>query len=343
MNQSLNSRTRTAFSWWVRTGGLPSMSNADGLELKFNPWHDPADGRFTSGGSGRHAGGSASHRSADNAHSPGGERPRADRALSRSHAASSLRMPAPVRPSRSGEHLNPAAEFALGAGEGLYDAGKGAVMGAYAALTTSPATTIRETTDGIARMIDSAIAAEDTPAHVQLSRAAKAIGNASARDLGRATGSVAGNAAIMLAPEAAFSKFADMRAIRRAEARPQFPPPKVGWAKENFNRDTAWKRYNDGATGARAGYAPTLMRTLPDGTTRAVKFDGIDADWYIDRKMGVRDQRRFREQALRQSAALAEHRLIGIWEVPSPAVKAKALKILKKLDIKNIKVRIIEP
>lgn len=44
---------RRAFSIWLRTGRLPSVAIADGVELKFNPWHDPADGQFTFAGSGR--------------------------------------------------------------------------------------------------------------------------------------------------------------------------------------------------------------------------------------------------------------------------------------------------
>lgn len=47
---------RRAFSIWLRTGRLPSIAAADGVEVKFNPWHDPADGRFTFAGSGRASG-----------------------------------------------------------------------------------------------------------------------------------------------------------------------------------------------------------------------------------------------------------------------------------------------
>ncbi len=38
---------RYAFSTWLRTGQLPTARTADGVELKFNPWHDPRTGRFT--------------------------------------------------------------------------------------------------------------------------------------------------------------------------------------------------------------------------------------------------------------------------------------------------------
>ncbi len=55
---------RSAFAFWLRTGRLPSVHRADGLEVKFNPWHDPEDGRFTFAGSGRHYGRSGNNGSA---------------------------------------------------------------------------------------------------------------------------------------------------------------------------------------------------------------------------------------------------------------------------------------
>lgn len=39
---------RRNFSVWLRTGRRPTRT-ADGIELKFNPYHDPRNGRFTSG------------------------------------------------------------------------------------------------------------------------------------------------------------------------------------------------------------------------------------------------------------------------------------------------------
>ena len=41
------SAQRQAFSHWLRTGRLPRPSAAEGRELKFNPYHDPDNGRFT--------------------------------------------------------------------------------------------------------------------------------------------------------------------------------------------------------------------------------------------------------------------------------------------------------
>jgi hypothetical protein len=41
------SAQRRAFSHWLRTGRLPRPRAADGRELKFDPYHDPDNGRFT--------------------------------------------------------------------------------------------------------------------------------------------------------------------------------------------------------------------------------------------------------------------------------------------------------
>lgn len=66
MNHIREYERRRAFSVWLRTGRLTSVRNAEGIELKFNPWHDPENGRFTFAGTGRYygrgSGGSAESR-----------------------------------------------------------------------------------------------------------------------------------------------------------------------------------------------------------------------------------------------------------------------------------------
>ena len=47
---------RRAFSAWLRTGRIPKWLKAVPAEFKFNPWHDPDDGRFTFAGAGRYFG-----------------------------------------------------------------------------------------------------------------------------------------------------------------------------------------------------------------------------------------------------------------------------------------------
>ena len=369
MVQLSGSSGRNAFSRWLRTGKVPSALSPDGLELKFNPWHDPADGRFTFAGVGRRygaggvdaAGGEDSRTSSSTGSvSALGKRsksqpatlamtgtppPGAPAGEDRRPVKRALRAQQPKRfeGRRPGNELNPLNAFVGGVGEGLYDVGKGAVAEVHAALTTNPVTTVRDAGREVAGMIDAAIAAEDTPARVQVSRAASAVANASVRDIGRVTGKVAGNVALAVAPGAALSKAAALRRLPIARPRVTFDPPQIGWVKETSRSKKPWKSYNDSAPGARANQAPTLMRTMADGSKRPVKFDGIQGDYMIDRKWSVVNRPRSRAQILRQSEVLAQHRLIGTWEVPTPVEKTKALKLLKQMRITNIYVKVVKP
>lgn len=353
MIETSGGRQSSAFSLWLRTGKLPLALSPDGFELKFNPWHDPADGRFTLAGAGRQHGasganaasGASSRTSARANRAPAlGNRNKSQTATQTSvkHGSSKV-QPKRIAGVRAGKRPNPVAEFVGGVGDGLYDVGKEAVAGVHAALTTNPATTVRNAGRGVAGMIDAAIAAEDTPARIQVSRAASAVANASARDIGRATGTVVGNVGLATAPGAALSKATALRRLRMARPRTTYDPPQIGWVKEMVRSDEPWKAYNDAATGAQPGRAPTLMRTMADGSKRPVKFDGIQGDYVIDRKWSVRDMPRARAQLLRQSQVLAEHRLIGTWEVPTPVQKIKALKLLKKMNVTNIHVKVVKP
>lgn len=369
MVQTSGSSERNAFSRWLRTGKVPSALSPDGLELKFNPWHDPADGRFTFAGAG-HRYGAGGIDAADGENSRTSSSTGSVSALGKNsksqtaplamagtplagaptgedrrpvkHALPAL-QPKRIEGRRPGNEPSPLNEFVGGVGEGLYDVGKGTVAGVHAALTTNPATTVRNAGREIAGMIDAAIAAEDTPARIQVSRAASAVANASARDIGRATGKVAGNVALAVAPGAVLSEAAALRRLPIATPRLTFDPPQIGWVKETTKSKKPWKSYNDSAPGARAGQAPTLMRTMADGSKRPVKFDGIQGDYMIDRKWSVVNRPRSRAQILRQSEVLAQHRLIGTWEVPTSFEKTKALKLLKQMSIANIHVKVVKP
>jgi hypothetical protein len=349
MTQTSRGKQQSAFSTWLRTGRLPSVGMSDGVEHKFNPWHDPADGRFTFAGTGQHygTGGAGSARRVpgrlgreDSGKSRIEPRPKAGTQRTGRQPSSSER---PEGRRATGSRRNHAAEFVGGVGEGLYGVAEGAVESAYAALTTNPATTVRNVVRGAAGMIDKAIIAEDTPARIQISRAADAVADASPREIGRATGSVVGNAALAAVPGAALGKVSTLRRVPQAAPRITYDPPEIGWVKENLGRDTPAKRYNDAATGARPSQAPTLMRTMSDGSKRPVKFDGVENEYVIDRKLKVVDRPRARAQLLRQSEALAQNGLIGTWEVPSPVQRIKALKLLKKMDVTNIKIRVVKP
>ncbi|MBI0474401.1 hypothetical protein D9601_03355 [Sphingomonas sp. MA1305] len=238
---------------------------------------------------------------------------------------------------------NSLVDFAGGVGEGLYAAGKATVSDTYALVTTNPVTTMRETNAGVAAMLDHAIAAEDTPAYRQIARAGRAVANASARDVGRVTGRAVGTVAIGAAPTAGLSRFANLRRLRMARVRPTIERPAITWSKETLKKGRPSTLYNDAAPGARPGLAPTLMRRMPNGAMRPVKFDGIDGEYMVDRKWKVVDLPHARAQVLRQSKALAQNGIHGMWEVPDAKQKVKAFKILRNAKVTNIKARVVEP
>lgn len=59
-DQGWRGQERRQFAAWLRTGRLTERALGDGersAEFKFNPWHDPEDGRFTWANRGRFFGG----------------------------------------------------------------------------------------------------------------------------------------------------------------------------------------------------------------------------------------------------------------------------------------------
>jgi hypothetical protein len=124
------------------------------------------------------------------------------------------------------------------------------------ALTTHPGTTIRNANPGIASMIGAAIAAEGVPTRVQISRMASTAAHASAWDIGRAAGTVGGNAALATVPAVAVSEISVLRRLRLARPRSVFDPPQVGWVWGTTKSEKPWKLYNDSAPDARPGLVP---------------------------------------------------------------------------------------
>lgn len=61
---------RNGFVVWLRTGRWPDRGSAAAIERKFNPWHDPEDGRFTFAGTGRHYGSGRQGRASRTANPP---------------------------------------------------------------------------------------------------------------------------------------------------------------------------------------------------------------------------------------------------------------------------------
>ena len=69
--------------------------------------------------------------------------------------------------------------------------------------------------------------------------------------------------------------------------------PNVKWVDENASMSNRARNYDDSATGSRSnietqkGQAPTIHRTVDNGVTKPVRFDGLDGDVLIDRKLSV--------------------------------------------------------
>jgi hypothetical protein len=188
-----------AFSVWLRTGRRGRHPDNGEIERKFNPWHDPDDGRFTFAGAGDRSGTSDGGSAKPvGSHAPKiqyvedfGMAPLASMAEVDIWRATELaknrgkpgyaeaievqyqryRQAFAGQPSSTLDRIaSGATGLARGAGTAVYDSGKEAVTGLYSAATNNPVTTVQNIGRGIAGKIDSAISAEDTPASVQISR-----------------------------------------------------------------------------------------------------------------------------------------------------------------------------
>ncbi|MBR8657424.1 hypothetical protein KDH83_29325 [Achromobacter sp. Marseille-Q0513] len=80
---------------------------------------------------------------------------------------------------------------------------------------------------------------------------------------------------------------------------------------------------------------------MPDGTTRLVKFDGVDGNVLVDRKISVLMTSKSKDQALRQSEVLDQNGLTARWEVSTQAQENRAQKMFDELGVKNISVKMI--
>jgi hypothetical protein len=180
---------RRALSVWLRTGRWPTITIADDVEIKFNSWHDPADGRFIFAGAGRNygrggakpigeVGGHAARisrrsRLIDTNSSANTKSLRSREAAVNANSTSGLAttaMPVPKQ-KRRGTKPSPTTEFLSGTGEGLYRAGKETVAGGYSLLTTNPVTTVSNAAIGFVQTIDSVLAAENTSTLVHIDHA----------------------------------------------------------------------------------------------------------------------------------------------------------------------------
>jgi filamentous hemagglutinin len=107
--------------------------------------------------------------------------------------------------------------------------------------------------------------------------------------------------------------------------------------------------YQSAAVGARSNaisgrsQAPALDYRGLDGEILSVKFDGVDGDQLLDRKIAVHTGAKTRELARRQSEALRQHGLSGVWELPSLAEANRARQLFAEEGIDNIVVMVTPP
>lgn len=105
--------------------------------------------------------------------------------------------------------------------------------------------------------------------------------------------------------------------------------------------------FDAGAIGSRSNVetrkpmAPVIERTIENGSTRPVRFDGHDGSVMIDRKVAVVTTQKAKNQALRQSQALRENGMQGLWEVTSEAQASRARRMFTELGIDNIMVEVV--
>lgn len=122
---------------------------------------------------------------------------------------------------------------------------------------------------------------------------------------------------------------------------------KVKWVDENTSMSQRARDYNDSASGARSnietqkGQAPGIDRVDDNGVNKPVRFDGIDGNVMIDRKVSVVTTQKAKDQAVRQSEALKNNGMTGRWEVPTQAQATRAQKMFDELGIKNIEVKVV--
>jgi hypothetical protein len=198
MDVSIEAKRR-AYAVWLRTGRWPVPQGADGTELKFNPWHDPKDGRFTTAGGAASGGqiGSAPARTTVKTNLP--SRTRDQRIIKPQNRQNTVisTLQAVV----TAKH-----DLEEGFKDGIYDTAMGAAKAVQSTLTTKPVTTIKNNNFAIADQIDGVIAAEDTPARKQIARAANRVMHTNPHEIGYVVGKVAGNAAITSATGAVAGK-----------------------------------------------------------------------------------------------------------------------------------------
>ncbi len=122
----------------------------------------------------------------------------------------------------------------------------------------------------------------------------------------------------------------------------------VRWVDENANMPQEARNYQSSATGVSSNWrtgssqAPQLTYRVGQ-TTRTARFDGLDGDVLVDRKLSITFYPASLNEARRQSEALSQNGLTGRWEVPTIEQKRQAKRLFRKLGITNIRATVVVP
>lgn len=84
-----------------------------------------------------------------------------------------------------------------------------------------------------------------------------------------------------------------------------------------------------------------MTRTTDNGQVALVRFDRVDGDTLIDRKVAVVTSPKAKDQILRQSDALKQNGLSARWEVPNQSQADWASKLFRELGVTNITVKVV--
>ena len=114
----------------------------------------------------------------------------------------------------------------------------------------------------------------------------------------------------------------------------------IEWVKETVTNPRA-AAYERGAAGAVEGKAPRLSALDGDGKTVTAKFDGVEGNVMVDRKLAVTTFDKSKKQALRQNVVAAENGKTVRWEVPNEKEAGRAETMFKELGTKHMESKVV--
>jgi len=122
------------------------------------------------------------------------------------------------------------------------------------------------------------------------------------------------------------------------------------WVDENAHMSKEAHAYQSGSYGARSnirtqrGLAPSLLYDNPYSRTNIVRFDGLESQMLIDRKLSTFSTPKARKALLRQAEAIRQNPGYSLmYEVPTVSEKRRLQKLLasEQITSSSIRVRVV--